>query len=261
MQQFADYDFLDFGCSKGGSIEFAKETFGGRGLGLDIDPAKVEQSKAAGFEAIVQDCSQLDPKTMGQVRYVIMSHFLEHVPSIDDVRKIIGSACRVSREFVLIQQPWFDADPYLFDLGLKAYWSSWKCHLNHMTRLEMLNVLRDVAPKTGAKRFLIGARHPILSSDAPEIHPLLSPIQHAGWSLEAHGEKPTIQFDQLVFRDLFAVILMEGDEPNPELARYMQKRGGVIFFDSARSPMIAPTSNHVAQPLRQWWQRLTQVRH
>ena len=55
--QFADYDFLDFGCSKGGSMEFAQATFGGRGLGLDIDPAKVAASKAAGFDAAVQDVS------------------------------------------------------------------------------------------------------------------------------------------------------------------------------------------------------------
>lgn len=232
MQQFAGYDFLDFGCSKGGSIEFARATFGGRGLGLDIDPAKVEATKAAGFDAVVQDCSRLDPETMGHVRYVIMSHFLEHVPVIDDIRRIIHSACRVSREFVLIQQPWFDADPYLFDLGLKAYWSSWRGHRSHMTRLQMLNVLSSVPASAGIKRFLIGARYPIASSDAPEIHPLSAPQDQVNWSLEKHGRKPSIKFSQPVFRELFAVILMNDQTPTRQISQYMKKHGGVIYFDS-----------------------------
>lgn len=35
------YDFIDFGASKGGYIEFAKARLGGtRGVGIDIDPKK-----------------------------------------------------------------------------------------------------------------------------------------------------------------------------------------------------------------------------
>jgi hypothetical protein len=247
--QFSNYDFLDFGCSKGGSMKFAQATFGGRGLGLDIDPVKVEASRAAGFDAAVQDVSKLDPETMGRVRYVIMSHFLEHVPSLHAVRDIIRSACRVSDDFVLIQQPYFDADGYLFDLGLKLYWSSWRGHPNHMTRLEMLNVLREVALKTGIRRFFIGARYPIRSSKAPEIHPLLSPIDQVNWSRAQHGDKPSVNFNQPVFRELFAVVLLEGDEPGEKLVQYMRQSGGVIFFDSAHarsvgfSTIVAPTSS------------------
>jgi hypothetical protein len=165
-----------------------------------------------------------------------MSHFLEHVPSLIDVRKIIRSACLVSDEFVLIQQPYFDADGYLFDLGLKLYWSSWNGHPNHMTRLEMLNILRIVAPATGVKRFFIGARYPIRSSNAREIHPLLSPAEQVEWSLSKHGKKSSIRFDRVVFRELFAILLLDKHKPSTELAHYMKKRGGVIYFDSAHPP-------------------------
>ena len=35
----APYDFVDFGCSSGGSIKFAMERLGGvNGIGVDLDP-------------------------------------------------------------------------------------------------------------------------------------------------------------------------------------------------------------------------------
>jgi hypothetical protein len=185
---------------------------------------------------------------MGRVRYVIMSHFLEHVPSLHAVRDIIRSACRVSDDFVLIQQPYFDADGYLFDLGLKLYWSSWRGHPNHMTRLEMLNVLQEVAPKTGIRRYFIGARYPIRSSDAPEIHPLLSPIDQVNWSRVEHGHKPSVTFDRPVFRELFAILLLRGDEPGEKLVQYMRRSGGMIYFDSARVPSGGSNNNRASIP-------------
>ena len=43
------YDFLDFGASSGGCIDFARAKLGGRnGLGIDRDPLKVAQMRAKG---------------------------------------------------------------------------------------------------------------------------------------------------------------------------------------------------------------------
>ena len=48
-----DYDFLDFGASKGGSIGFAIEHLGGtRGLGIDLDPNKVAVMRELGHRSI-----------------------------------------------------------------------------------------------------------------------------------------------------------------------------------------------------------------
>ena len=56
----SSYDFIDFGCSKGGSIEFAKKSFGvERGVGIDIDPAKVATARAAGHNAMIADARKL----------------------------------------------------------------------------------------------------------------------------------------------------------------------------------------------------------
>ena len=51
-----NFDFCDFGCSKGSSIKFGVDVLGGRrGLGIDIDKRKVESSIKAGYEAIISD--------------------------------------------------------------------------------------------------------------------------------------------------------------------------------------------------------------
>jgi hypothetical protein len=51
------FDFVDFGCSAGGSIVWAARKFGGRrGLGVDINP--------------------------GKVRFATMIDFLEHLPTL-----------------------------------------------------------------------------------------------------------------------------------------------------------------------------------
>ena len=58
MQRLYDgaYDFLDFGCSTGGSISFAQKYLGGsHGLGLDINSEKVKLTQANGFDAISED--------------------------------------------------------------------------------------------------------------------------------------------------------------------------------------------------------------
>lgn len=45
VENFQDYDFLDFGCSQGASLRFGVNTLRGtRGIGFDIDPQKVEEA-------------------------------------------------------------------------------------------------------------------------------------------------------------------------------------------------------------------------
>ncbi|EKF6289099.1 class I SAM-dependent methyltransferase [Vibrio cholerae] len=136
-------DFLDFGCSSGGSIEFAEKRFGGfKGLGIDISQKKVEKATSNGYLAINYNLNQLPHKEL--VSFCILSHFLEHIPQREQVKKFIESAIRISKDFVYIQQPFFDVDGYLFEKGLKLSWSDWSCHPNRMSSIELWAVLRDL---------------------------------------------------------------------------------------------------------------------
>ncbi len=136
-----DYDFLDFGCSKGGSLRLGMELFGGeRGLGIDFDPAKVAASRAAGHDAVLADVTALDLDA-GAVSFVLLMHFLEHLAGFDTARKALNSACRVARDFVFIRHPWFDSDAALFDMGFKFYWSDWHGHPNRFGKIDFFKVL------------------------------------------------------------------------------------------------------------------------
>lgn len=74
---------------------------------------------------------------------MLLFHFLEHVPDQRAVQAYINKALKVSRRFVLIKQPYFDADGYLARKGLKLYWSDWTGHPNRMTSLDLALTLRN----------------------------------------------------------------------------------------------------------------------
>ncbi|QJB28886.1 hypothetical protein [Limnospira fusiformis] len=79
------FDFLDFGCSKGESIGWSRKFLGGRrGLGIDINKKKVITARSAGYDAVIFDINNIPQKKL--VRFTVMSHFLEHVPSRSDVK-------------------------------------------------------------------------------------------------------------------------------------------------------------------------------
>ena len=61
-----------------------------------------------------------------------------------DVKSFVEKACSISKDFVFIQQPYFDADSYLFKKGLKLFWSDWRGHPNRMTSLDFNLLLRDL---------------------------------------------------------------------------------------------------------------------
>ncbi len=203
---FRNFDFVDFGCGQGGSIEAAERMFGGRrGIGLDIDSRKVDAVRRAGYEARVCDVRKISSKT-NSVRFVMMSHFLEHLPGRNDAVACIKSACNLSREFVFIQQPYFDADGYLFDMGLKSYWSDWRGHAYHMTSLDLFNCLRSLREKGVIHRFSIYGAKPVLSSLDDSIHPVSSAEDQHGWDPSIHDPKPSIEFSWKIYREIKALI-------------------------------------------------------
>ena len=66
-----DYEFLDFGCSAGGSLSTYGKMFQAKnkGLGLDIDPEKVRLTREKGFNAEVCDITKLQLSARGKIWY------------------------------------------------------------------------------------------------------------------------------------------------------------------------------------------------
>ena len=192
-----EVDFLDFGASKGGSIEFAKKILGGRhGVGVDRDAAKVEQMRALGYACLEGDITSLE-LSPNSVRFVVMSHVLEHLPDLAAIRRTVESAARVARDFLYIQGPYFDADVALSTQGLKFYWSDWHGHTYRLTTWELISLLHEL----GWASYVLMGRLPVMDSSDPAIHPLSSPRDQHDYDPEIHPPKPHLVFGRPVHRN------------------------------------------------------------
>lgn len=203
----AGHDFVDFGCGTGGSMEFAVNKPGGtRGVGIDTDPRKVAASQERGFAAFQADATALDPKQLGTVRFAVMANFLERLPNMDAAEKCIRTAVAAADEFVLIRQPFFDADEYLKALGLKLYWSDWRGMKNRMRTSNFRSVLDELLDNRKIRRYVLFHKTPIADSDDPCIHPQSSPPDQQAWDATRHPSKPFYKFGIGVFREVGALI-------------------------------------------------------
>lgn len=225
------YDYVDFGCSKGGSLDYGRRVLGGqRGIGLDIAPSKIALTRAAGYEAAEVDVTRL-ASFPDCTRFVTMIDFLEHLPGIDLASKCINAACEAATDFVFIRQPWFDSDGYLFSQGLKLYWSDWTGHPNAMTTLELHNIVRKLEKP---KRWRTYARTVIADSDDTAVHPLASPPDQNAYDPSLHGAKPTVHFSCPVYRQIGAIVLLKDD---PDLLSEIEKKTKwtKVLYDSAKA--------------------------
>lgn len=222
-----DIKFLDFGCSTGESLLFGKAVLDGQeGLGIDINPNKIKIATARGLSVINYDIKDIPNEKV--VDFTIMSHFLEHVPNFNDVIEFINKACIISKNFVFVRQPYFDADGLLFDLGLKTYYSDWRGHPNKMSSLSFYSILRDLKDKNIISGFLIGANSKIASSADTVIHPLCSPIDQHHFNSKVHPEKDqSINFDFDLFKEIVVLIFINDSTDVIEKADIDK----VIFFD------------------------------
>lgn len=213
------FDYIDFGCSKGGSLLYAKQVFlGKRGLGIDINQDKINIARNEGLDAIIFDINDIPNEKL--VRFVIMSHFLEHVKELKDVKGFIKKACTISTDFIYIQQPFFDSDGYLLRNGLKLFWSDWKGHPNRMSSLDMWIVLRDLCEEGFDFNYSIHFRGKIIDSSDVSIHSILSPIDQHKYDVKKHPEKPmNIVFKEPVYSEIKVLISMPGIDHNELLKR------------------------------------------
>ena len=225
--ELREFDFLDFGTSSGGGcIRFAKKRLGGkRGLGIDKNQAAVERMREQGYDCIQGDITALNlPK--GFVRFVSISHVLEHLPDLNAVRRAITCAANVASDFLFIQGPWFDADEYLGKRGLKFYWSDWHGHPCHLTTIQLREILQDI----GLNDNVFMARVPVVGSNDPAIHPMTSPRDQHDYNVSVHPKKvQNMKFDIDIFREMVCYVRLRTLTNWDQL---IQARGGCTPFHS-----------------------------
>lgn len=189
----ADYDFLDFGAGDGASLLRCEEMFGGRGLGIDNNPRKVEAAEERGVDVVLGDITTLPSKKI--FRYVCMDNFLEHLPDLDTVRTMLSVASSVATDFLYIAHPSFEDEAYLRQLGLKQYWHDWTGHPAHILVSDFADLLAEV----GAMPIDLAYIREAWDSDDPSILPLDAPKDQHRYDLDLHGPKPAIRFERPIY--------------------------------------------------------------
>lgn len=164
------YDFIDLGCSRGGSIRFCRERFSvEHGLGVDLDPSKVEQTRAAGFDAVVADARTL--ALNHTVSFITMLDFFEHLPGLDVVEEILAAAARSARDFIYIKHPSFEGQERVEAEGLRQYWWNWRGHTVHVRVADYCSMF----DRLGLATYMVRYWERIGNSSHPSIVPTSAP--------------------------------------------------------------------------------------
>jgi len=198
-------DFIDFGASKGGSIDFAQFFFGGtHGVGIDKNRKKVSKLRELGFTAMLGDINKVGlPKK--SVRFVMISHFLEHLTGLTNVKQIIDRAKQTAQEFICIIGPNFDEDHYLKSMGLRFFWSHWEGHTCHLKTWELQEILHEL----GLFDYEFYVSGPVSTWQDSSLHSLDSPIDQFMYDPAIHPEKPCPIIDQVVFKEFYCFIRLK----------------------------------------------------
>lgn len=85
---------VDIGCGDGIFLDLIRER-GAEGIGIDVDPEKVERVRAKGFQAFCGRAQELD-WAWGDTDFVSMLHIVEHIPSPEVIAILARAAQSLS---------------------------------------------------------------------------------------------------------------------------------------------------------------------
>jgi hypothetical protein len=225
MIDVTGYDFLDFGTGYGGCYDFAREKLGGRiGLGFEFLRHRVVALKKEGYNCHLADITKISfPKK--SVRFITISHVLEHLPNLKEVEKVINTAINTATEFVFIEGPSFDFDDVLKQHGLKFYWVGWTNHPSNVTT----GLIKQTAKHNKIHRYDLLTENPSISDSASvDIVPLKA---KAGSKYDpvAYGPKPMVVFDKPIFRSFVCFLWLK---PVEERLKLLTTRKKFTLYES-----------------------------
>jgi GT2 family glycosyltransferase len=192
---WSEFDFVDLGCSKGGSIRFCQGRFDAdRGLGVDQNHAKVAETVAAGFDAAQSDATKLDQENV--VRFVSMMDFLEHLPSLEAVEAAIEGAARAATDLLFISHPSFEGEGLAEQFGVRQYWWNWTGHTAHIKVADY----RGIFERLGLHDYTIRYIDPVYDSSHSSLLPLDTPKDQHQFDPAVHPAKPAVEFPSPLWR-------------------------------------------------------------
>jgi SAM-dependent methyltransferase len=198
------YDFLDLGCKKGGSIGWCQKKYGGRGLGVDLNPEWIEEAVNSGYDAICEDVLKVKFRR-NSFRYVAMMDFLEHMPDEKSVKKVLKNCKKWASEFFFIHHPSFEDIDYLKKSGLKIDWTDGYNHTCPLTIKDFERIFKEL----GLKNYEIKQTKPIVDSSDPHILPLSAPHDTHLYSQKL-GPKKKVKFAKPIYGRVEITVRLAG---------------------------------------------------
>lgn len=83
---------LDIGCGDGTFLDLVRAR-GARGIGVDLDPARVEECRRKGLEAYCVRVQEIDSVVKEKLDFVSMIHIIEHIVPAEAL-EILGAVTR-----------------------------------------------------------------------------------------------------------------------------------------------------------------------
>ena len=108
-------DYIDFGCGTGRSTKFVGSILDGRCVGIDRSQQAVATSNAKGYEALHGDILDISSKNAATGGFCI--DVMHDIPRLE-FAKAMNNMVRSVRNFLFVQQPFFDRDT---DSALDGY--------------------------------------------------------------------------------------------------------------------------------------------
>jgi hypothetical protein len=210
-----------------------------RPLGLNIEPRRLENLRAAGEPCLAMNCFDV-PQDV-KFDYVFMSHFIEHLNSRKEVFEIIRRALRWARKGVYIAGPTFFEDDHIREYGVKFVWGDW---IDHASRYD----LRTFLPDLFDPRCSVSLGFPVHDSKADNIVALRERLEIESYEREKTVEKPMVVFDRPVHQE-FLVFVSIG-EVNAQ-AVHVRRHGpdGIAAWPRVRDQARRWTMDEHATPL------------
>lgn len=225
------YDFIDLGCSNGGSIRHCLQRFSvERGIGVDIDARKVERTRAAGFDAVIADARSLDVERA--VSFVTMLDFFEHLPDLGTVEEILAAAARSARDFIYIKHPSFEGQEHAEADGLRQYWWNWHGHTAHVRVADYCSMF----DRLGLSAYMIRYVERIDDSSHPCIVPIDAPQDLSAADAAEETDVKQVHFSPPLWRrqDIFIALRpfsasewAEVTRPTPQDHKVMVRSGQI----------------------------------
>ena len=217
MEQF---DFVDLGAKNGNMEKYAQETFGAqRGLHFEINDVCVKTMEERGISCVQADITNMIlPENC--VDFVISTHTIEHLPSLELVKKVIELSINTAKDFVYLTWPWFDSDDYLKELGFISFPSTWDIHTCHVTISDLKNILKELSFEG---IFMAWPR--ILDSESDCILPIDYPrnMGELHHYKSEYGTKSIVNFTQPVYHESVCFIVLRDSQKTKDSIKYIRQ--------------------------------------